>query len=106
MFLHDLIPWRVVSYWKESRDMGEEKRTRKWIHRVYLAFLFITEAVSYFFTKKYEYKYNGFVVGDYGLVHLQLLLVQGLVNDEGHSLVGKILRTRQFRFLGKFSLIY
>ena len=105
IFLHDIIPWGVVSCWKESGDMGVEKRTRKWIHRVYLAFLIITASVSYFFTKKYAYKYNGFVVWDYGLVHLQLLMVQGLINDGGHSIVGMILRTQPLRFLGKFRLI-
>ena len=70
--LHDIIPWGVVSCRSKPGDMDEETRTRKWTFRVYFSFLLITAAVSYFFTKRYTYKKNGFqvyIVGDYGLVH-------------------------------------
>ena len=100
LFLHDILPWGITS---SCPDMDEKTRARKWTARVYGSFILIAAAVSYFFTKKFTYKFHGFAVyilGDYGLVHLQLLLVQGLVSDGGNSVVGKLLRTRPLIFLG------
>ena len=102
-FLHDIIPWGITSSSPEPNDMDEETRTRKWRARIYGSFILIAAAVSYFFTKKFTYKYHGFAVyilGNYGLVHLQLLLVQGLVADRGHSVLGKFLRTQPLIFIG------
>jgi len=106
-FLHDIIPWGITSSSPEPNDMDEETRTRKWRARIYGSFILIAAAVSYFFTKKFTYKYHGFAVyilGNYGLVHLQLLLVQGLVADRGHSVLGKFLRTQPLIFVGRISM--
>ena len=103
LFLHDVLPWGIMSSCPTPNDTDGKTRTRKWTARVYGSSILIAAAVSYFFTKKFTYKFHGFAVyilGDYGLVHLQLLLVQGLVSDGGNSVLGKLLRTRPLIFLG------
>ena len=111
-FLHNIFPWGFSFNGEQAEDMDGASRKQKWIRRIYGSFCIMTVSIAFFFTDNMTYTFQGwsvdlrpfirFVAGHFFFVHLQLLLVQGLVNDEGESLLGKILRTRPLQYLGNY----
>ena len=114
-FLHDIIPWGIFFSKKKTEEDDEGVRTEKWTRRVSTSFYIIAAATSFFFTNITPSNAQGwalslstflrFIAGHYVFVHLQLLLIQGLVNNKGEGYIGKILKTRPAIFLGRHKLI-
>lgn len=115
-FLHNILPWGLSFHEEQPEDMDEATRKQKWTRRVYGSFCIMIASILFFFTDDMTYTFQGwsvdlrpfirFIAGHFFFVHLQLLLVQGLVNDEGDSLLGKMLRKRPFQYLGNYQAFF